>query len=140
MTVRFSHDNYDTELPIRPWKLGSWRGLLCRCPSCGKGRLFRSYLKVADCCVRCGAELHHHRADDAPPYFTIVVVGHIVVPAMLVVERIWHPSLVLHFLLWPALTLVLSLVLLPSIKGAIVGLQWALRLHGFGPEGGEGGT
>ncbi|MCJ7599730.1 MAG: DUF983 domain-containing protein, partial [Methyloceanibacter sp.] len=55
------------------------RGLLLRCPACGQGRMFRRYLKVADQCPSCGEALHHHRADDAPPYFTIAIVGHIVV-------------------------------------------------------------
>jgi uncharacterized protein (DUF983 family) len=51
------------------------RGFRMKCPNCGIGSLFTSYLKVAPACSHCGEELHHHRADDAPPYFTILVVG-----------------------------------------------------------------
>jgi uncharacterized protein (DUF983 family) len=107
------------------------RGALCTCPNCGEGRLYRAFLKVADSCAVCGEELHHHRADDAPPYFTMFIVGHIVVPLVLIVEKLWAPPLGVHFVLWLLVTLGLTLALMPSVKGAIVGLQWALRMHGF---------
>ncbi len=57
-----------------------------RCPHCGKGHLFRSYLKVADKCDVCGEELFHHRADDMPPYLSILIVGHLIVGVMLEME------------------------------------------------------
>lgn len=112
------------------------RGFLCRCPACGKGRLFPRFLKVADRCAACGEDLHHQRADDAPPYFTMFIVGHIVIPAMLVVEKLYHPALELHLALWVPLTLVLTFALMPRVKGAVVGLQWALKMHGFGIDAG----
>jgi uncharacterized protein (DUF983 family) len=96
--------------------------------------LFAAYTKVAERCAECGEELHHHRADDAPPYFTMLVVGHVVVPMMLVVEKIWRPDLLIHAAIWLPLTLIMTLALLPPVKGAIVGLQWANRMHGFGAE------
>ncbi len=111
------------------------RGFLCRCPNCGKGRLFRAYLKVVDNCSECGEPLHHHRADDAPAYIVIVIVGHIVVPLALMVETEITPSYWVHLALWLPLTLGLSLALLQPIKGAIVGWQWAGRMHGFHPDG-----
>lgn len=101
--------------------------------------MYRSYLKVHDACTSCGEELHHHRADDAPPYFTIFIVGHIVVSAMLSVEMALAPPIWMHFAAWIPLTLALSLALLPAIKGAFVGLQWSLRMHGFDPNCGAGG-
>jgi uncharacterized protein (DUF983 family) len=108
------------------------RGLVCRCPSCGSGRLFGGFLKVSDACGRCNAELHHHRADDAPPYFTMVIVGHLIVGSVLWVEMAYSPPVWLHMVVWLPLTLILSLALLRPIKGVIVGAQWALRMHGFG--------
>jgi uncharacterized protein (DUF983 family) len=108
------------------------RGLRGRCPACGKGRMFYKYLKVADHCPACGEALHHQRADDAPPYFTMFVVCHIVVAGLLVVEKTWHPSLVTHLAIWMPLALALSLILLPMVKGTLIGLQWALHMHGFG--------
>jgi uncharacterized protein (DUF983 family) len=108
-------------------------GLHGRCPHCGEGRMFRAFLKVDDLCPSCGEALHHHRADDAPAYFVILIVGHIVVPMAMSVELAYAPSYWLHAALWLPLTLGLSLSLLQPIKGALVGLQWALGMHGFNP-------
>ncbi len=122
------------ELTKRSWKLALWRGLGKSCPVCGKGRMFQSYLGIGSSCPVCGAALHHQRADDAPPYFTIFAVGHVVIPSMLFVEKMWKPELWVHFSLWLPLTIFLTLWLLPHIKGAVVGIQWALRMHGFASE------
>lgn len=110
------------------------RGARLKCPACGHGRLFRAYLKVADTCPSCREELFHHRADDAPPYLTIVIVGHLVVAGVLALEQSIAPPQWVHLVLWLPLTVILSLALLPSIKGSIVGLQWANEMHGFGSE------
>ena len=107
------------------------RGFALRCPACGRGRLFRAYLKVVDRCPRCASELFHHRTDDAPPYFTMLIVGHVVLGGVLAVERAYAPPILAHMLLWLPLTLAVTLLLLPRVKGALVGLQWALRMHGF---------
>jgi uncharacterized protein (DUF983 family) len=109
------------------------RGAQLRCPACGVGPMFRRYLKVADHCPNCGEALHHHRADDAPPYFTIVIVGHIVVGLVLSLEMAYRPPLWVHAAIWVPLTFLLCLAMLPVIKGALVALQWALRMHGFDP-------
>ena len=109
------------------------RGFMERCPNCGKGRLFRAYLKVVDACPVCGEDLHHQRADDAPPYITMLVVGHIVVAGVLAAEEAWPDSpMWIGAIVWIWLTFILSLLLLPRVKGALVGYQWALRMHGFG--------
>lgn len=122
----------------RDWGQAVGRGMRLRCPACGEGRMFRAFLKVADRCDRCGEELHHHRADDAPPYVTISIVGHIVLAGLLVVEQGW-PDVPLwaHWAVWPLLGVLLSLALLPPIKGGLVGHQWAFRMHGFGSGGDE---
>ncbi len=118
--------------PPRPLLAAMTAGFRLRCPACGKGQMFRAFLKVADSCPVCAQELHHHRADDAPPYFVMMIVGHIVVPLVLVVETSYRPDFWLHLAIWPPLALGLALLLLPRVKGAIVGLQWALGMHGFG--------
>ena len=123
-----------TDAPPRSRKQAMLRGFLKRCPACGQGALFESYIKVNDHCSSCGEALHHHKADDAPPYFTIMAVGHIVVPALLAAEIAWHPPIWVHAAIWLPATLILTMELLPRFKGLIVGLQWALRMHGFGPE------
>jgi uncharacterized protein (DUF983 family) len=107
------------------------RGFFGRCPHCAQGRLFRAYLKVADQCPVCGEEMHHHRADDFPAYIVIVIVGHVLVPLVLAVETHLAPPYWLHMMLWPVVTAGLALALLQPVKGAIVGLQWAVGMHGF---------
>lgn len=115
----------------RPLAQALWRGAAHRCPACGQGRLFKSYLKVSDACAVCAQELHHHRADDAPPYFTMLIVGHVLVGGVLAVEQSLAPSSAVHAMIWLPLTIILCLLVLPITKGALVGLQWALRMHGF---------
>ena len=120
-------------LPRRDVRQAIGRGFRGRCPSCGRGALFDGYTTVKPHCEVCHEPLHHHRADDFPPYLTIMVVGHIIVPAMLVTEQVWHPEMWVHWSLWLPLTLLLTIGLLRPIKGAVVGLQWALYMHGFDP-------
>lgn len=109
------------------------RGLMGRCPACGEGRLFGRFLKVAECCNACGQELHHHRADDFPPYIVMFLVGHLIGYGIYTAEiRFDDVPLWFHLAAWPLLTLVLCLALLQPIKGAVVGLQYALGMHGFG--------
>jgi uncharacterized protein (DUF983 family) len=117
--------------PERDVWLAMKRGLRCRCPHCGEGKLFRAFLKVNNICPACGEALFHHRADDLPAYLVIVIVGHIVVPIALSVETNFAPPVALQLAIYLPLTLVLALLLLQPVKGAVVGLQWALRMHGF---------
>lgn len=133
MTVNIvsSETSPPTEAP-RSVSTAILRGAVLRCPACGTGRLFERYLKVADRCPSCSTELHHQRADDAPPYFTIFIVGHLVLGGVLSVEQNFAPPVWVQAWIWMPMTVVLSLWLLPRIKGALVGLQWALRMHGFG--------
>ena len=108
------------------------RGARQTCPACGNASLYRAFLKVRDVCPGCGEALHHQRADDAPAYFTMVVVAHVVVGGLLAVEKAFAPPSWLQLSIWLPLTVLLSLALLPRIKGLLIGLQWALRMHGFG--------
>lgn len=109
------------------------RGLMGRCPACGEGKLFYKYLKVNPTCPACHEDLSQHRADDAPPYVVITIVGHVVILGiMLVEERVENFSYLTHLMIWPPIALAMSLALLPGVKGALIGLQWALRMHGFG--------
>jgi uncharacterized protein (DUF983 family) len=108
------------------------RGWRQKCPSCGDGRLYGKYLKVNDACPTCGTELHHHRADDAPPYFVMTITAHIVVGGILILERLYAPPTWVQLSIWLPMLVLLSLWLLPRVKGALIGYQWALKMHGFG--------
>lgn len=119
------------------WGLGIRRGLACRCPACGEGRAFTGFLKVADACPACGQALHHHRADDLPPYVTIFIVAHVVGYGILLTETRLDLPLWLTLGFWTALTLAMTLALMQPVKGAVVGLQYALGMHGF-DEGEQG--
>ena len=107
------------------------RGFFGRCPCCGRGRMFRAFLKVADRCEVCGEEFFHHRADDFPAYVVIFIVGHTLVPASLSVEINFAPPIWLHLALWLPAALIMTLGLLQPVKGVIVALQWSLGMHGF---------
>ena len=107
------------------------RGFAMRCPNCGEGHLFGRFLKVADHCDVCGEDFTPQRADDFPAYLVIIVVGHVVVPALLAVEVAYAPPAWLQLAIWLPVTLFSALGLLQPTKGAIVALQWQTRMHGF---------
>ncbi len=112
------------------WLAALWRGFRRRCPCCGQGAIFESYVRVNRHCADCGLDLETYRSDDAPAYFTIVLVGHVIVPSMLILEKVAHPASWIHMALWLPLTLIMTLALLPRVKGAVLGAQWMLRVKG----------
>lgn len=131
------------DAPIRAGLATSMaRGFVGRCPHCGRAKIFGRYLKVRPACEACGLELHHHRADDLPPYLVIFVVAHLVGYLILESELRYDVPLWVQLSVWPVVTLALALGLLQPVKGAVVGLQYALGMHGFatlpgaGPEAG----
>lgn len=108
----------------------TWWGALTRgfrrtCPRCGEGHLFQGYLKARESCETCGLAFEPLRADDAPAYFTVFIVGHIVVAGLLYLEKTLHPDLWLQVGIWIPLTIVLTFSLLPLIKGAVMGAIYA---------------
>ena len=109
------------------------RGLRGTCPCCGRSKLFAGFLRVAESCPHCAAPLGRVRADDAPPYFTIFAVGHVVVPGMLMLEKAQAPELWVHAAIWLPLTLAMTMALIRPVKGATIGLMLKL---GFGRDAG----
>ncbi len=107
------------------------RGLLGRCPACGRGRLFCSYLKLQAACKVCGEDLSHARADDAPAYLTMLIMCHVACGGVLLTDDSGTP-LMTSAVIWLTVAVVVSLLILPRLKGAVVGQQWALGMHGFG--------
>ena len=120
-----------TQVQARPFGDGVRRGFFGHCPNCGEGTLFRGYLKVEPTCEACGHDLSAYRADDGPAYFTILIVGHLVVAPLLCFSFIWtwNPILVLALTLPPIL--LVTLLMLPRVKGAFIGGQWALNASAY---------
>ena len=98
----------------------------------GSGRLFCAFLKVDDHCSVCRLDFTGHRADDLPAYLVIVIVGHVLVPVILWIQVDYAPSLAFQLGVYLPITALASIALLQPVKGAVVALQWALRMHGFG--------
>lgn len=116
------------DAPKRPVGLSLFRGLIGRCPHCGKGKMFYQYLKVNDACPACGHDLDQYPSDDGPAYFTILIVGHLVVAPLLVLSFIWRASL---WIVVPGTVIplaIITLAVLPRIKGAVVGALYAFRV------------
>jgi len=105
--------------------IGLRRGLARRCPTCGKGRLFAGYLTIRSPCEVCGVDNNIYPSDDFPPYLTILVSGHVVVPLFIVTDSAYGLPFWIEGAIWLPLTLMLCLALLPVMKGATVGLCWA---------------
>jgi len=105
-------------------------GFKRKCPSCEKARVFASYLKLKDKCPHCGAPIGEIRADDFPAYLTIFIVGHITVPGLFVSEMLYHPPTIFQMIFWPSTAILLALLLLPRLKGAVVGFMWSLGMKG----------
>lgn len=117
-----------TEIPLG---LAARRGLMGLCPNCGKTKLFASYLKQVEACSNCGAHFGRIRADDAAPWGTIIVVGHIFMPLMFFVSLDAFMPFWAGVTVWAALFAGLSLALLPRSKGLFIALLWATRAPGF---------
>lgn len=127
----------DSAGPDRPTWPAIFKGWRRRCPHCGQGPMMQGYLKVRDCCSVCNEPLHHHRADDGPAYLTILVVGHLMAPLLHLAFITLRPDPLILATSFSVGCVALCLYLLPRFKGAIVGLQWAKRMHGFaGPDAG----
>ena len=107
-----------------PMKLAARRALLGRCPCCGEGKLFRAYLKQVENCAVCGESFGAIRADDAAPWLTIIIVGHIFIPLMLVVVAMTSMSTWASAVLWSGVFVLLSLAILPRAKALFIAILW----------------
>jgi uncharacterized protein (DUF983 family) len=108
------------------------RGLLSKCPNCGQGKLFRAFVKPVDHCSVCVEDFTPQQADDLPAYLVVTLVAHITVGGFLATEMMTDWSGWVHLALWVPVCILLSLLLLQPIKGAVIALQWANFMHGFG--------
>jgi uncharacterized protein (DUF983 family) len=122
-TMTTSSSGWAGARPVGLWTALK-RGLHRRCPRCGRGSVIRGYLTMREACSHCGLELEPYRADDVPAYFTVLIVGHLVVPGLLLVEQLLHPPEWAQMAIWLPFTLLATLAFLPFIKGAVIAAIW----------------
>ena len=132
---------YGSTLPNAENYRDKWKamrlGFRKKCPSCGEGELFTGYVKCVDSCSSCGEEMHHQRADDFPAYLCIFIVGHTLIPLFVALYALTDINMWVQMAFFLPFTVLATLWLLPRVKGAVIALQWALKMHGFGGHGDE---
>ena len=100
------------------------RGLTCKCPRCGRGKLFAGFLSLRPKCETCGLDYAFIDAGDGPAIFIIMIAGAIVVACALIVEIKYQPPLWVHAVLWVPLILVTTLWPLRAMKSLLIALQF----------------
>lgn len=120
----------DIKREMRP---ALWNGFKQKCPNCSEGKLFNGYLKVADHCSTCNEDYTHQRADDGPAWATMLIVGHLIPPVVMgIYEGFNEPAPWKVGIFLAIYVIIITLLLLPRIKGVFIAIQWANRMHGFG--------
>lgn len=111
-------------------KTAARRAVMGRCPCCGQGKLMRGYLKQVESCSVCGERLGHIRADDAAPWLTIILVGHVFLPFAFMVNLDFLPAWVV-MTMWATCFALLALAILPFAKRLFIGVLWQTRAPGY---------
>lgn len=115
----------DSASPPRLLGLALRRGLAGKCPACGEAKLFARFLKPVPRCPACGEAWAERRADDFPAYLVILLLGHLLVPLVVEVNLFWAIPAGMQMIFWPALAVLLALVMIQPAKGFVLGLLWA---------------
>ena len=97
--------------------------LACRCPRCGKGKLFNGVLTVHERCAVCGLDLRGNDAGDGPAVAVIFVLGTVLVVGAFWVEFRFSPPLWVHAVLWPVVAFPLAIAIMRPAKAAVVALR-----------------
>jgi uncharacterized protein (DUF983 family) len=104
---------------------GVRRGIARKCPACGEGALFCGYLAVRPICPACGNDNDQYPSDDFAPYVTIFLVLHLMVPILFAADRTWDMSVGFEAALAIPIFLIVTLLVLPFAKGAVIGFAWS---------------
>ncbi|HYM02828.1 MAG TPA: DUF983 domain-containing protein [Stellaceae bacterium] len=107
--------------------------LLCRCPRCGKGKLYDGLLSVASRCTICGLDLRAQDAGDGPAVFVVLVLGAVVVALAIAVEVAFEPPIWVHVVLWTPVVIGGAIAMLRPLKAGLIALQYRHRALGGGP-------
>lgn len=119
----------DSSLPVRVWP-AIVRAVSGKCPACGGGKFFKSYLHQVDRCPVCGESFGQIHADDGPAWLTIGIVGHVVVPVLLFTEINYQWPFLVSMTVWPLTALALTLTILPRAKALFLAAIWAMKAPG----------
>jgi uncharacterized protein (DUF983 family) len=106
-------------------------GLLCRCPRCGRGRLFDGILTVRDRCESCGFDLRANDVGDGAAVFVILILGFVVVGLALLIEAKFEPSIWVHVAIWPIVIFGGTIAMLRPLKATLIALQYRHRRDTF---------
>ncbi len=107
-------------------------GFACRCPRCGRGKLYKGFLTVADRCEACGLDLKKADSGDGPAVFMIFILGFLIVPLAVVVQLRFEPPMWVYAVVWPLVILGLALGLLRPLKAVMIALQFRHRASDSG--------
>jgi len=108
-------------------------GLGCKCPRCGRGRLYGGLLKVRERCEVCGLELAKQDSGDGPAVFVILILGFVVVGLALWVELAYEPPFWVHAVLWAPLIMIGAVLLLRPFKATLIAMQYRHRREDYDP-------
>lgn len=101
-----------------------WAGLIGRCPECGKGKLFKSFMAIAPQCSACGQDFSKADSGDGPAIFVMLIAGFIVIGAMLVIDTLYEPPIWLMLAIFSPLAIILNIGMIRPFKGVLVCLQF----------------
>ena len=120
-----------TAQPERDAKRAMLLGLAGRCPRCGEAKLFAHGLTPVESCPACHEDMTPQRADDFPAYLVILILGHVLVPIVVAANMKWDIGLAPQMIAWPIVAVIAAVLMIRPAKGAVIGVQWALRMGGF---------
>ncbi len=101
-----------------------------RCPKCGQAPLFRTYLKQVDTCANCGEAFGHIRADDAPAWLTIIVMGHVLAFTLMFIAPSTNWPMWVNILVWQSFAIGMVFWLLPRAKAIFIAIIWRTGANG----------
>ncbi len=106
-------------------------GLRCRCPRCGRGKLYDGLLAIAERCAECDLDFAPHDSGDGPAVFVIFILGAVVIPFVFAFERLVEPPLWAHMIVWPPVVIALSIALLRPMKATLVAIHYRNLKHEY---------
>ena len=112
------------------WILKSgWEG---RCPKCGEGPMFQSWLKINQACPACGLSYRFASPDDGPAFFSLCIVAFPLIFVVVWLQAAFAPPIWVHLLTSVPLMVIGCVLPLRPIKGWLVASQYVNRAQEAG--------